>query len=75
VTGFVPGAILRLVEPVDDLEDGYWMFVGEKKAMMMLSKAGEDEVGVIVGSGGEIREVHVDFASSFTDTGINAGLA
>ena len=41
---------------------------------MRVARAGEDEDGLIV-AGGDVREVHVDFAAVFRDTGINAVIA
>jgi hypothetical protein len=49
------------------------LFVDEVQAVMRLARAGEDEDGVIV-AGGDLREVHVDFAGTFRDTGINAAM-
>ena len=44
----MPGAVVRMKEGPDDIEPGYFVFSGEEKNEMVLSRAGEDEEGHII---------------------------
>ena len=53
------GLVVRMREGPDDIEPGYFVFLGEKKSEMVLSRAGEDEDGDIVVTN-EVYRVSVD---------------
>jgi len=44
----LPGIVVRLKDCVGDIEPGWFVFLGEEKSDMILSRAGEDEDGDVV---------------------------
>ena len=44
----MPGAVVRMKEGPEDIEPGYFVFSGEEKSEMVLSRAGEDKEDEIV---------------------------
>jgi hypothetical protein len=65
----VPGTVVRLKDYIVDIEPGWFVFLGEEKSEMILSRAGEDEDGDIVVTE-EVHRVYVDFWEQFETTGI-----
>jgi len=65
----LPGIVVRLKDCVGDIEPGWFVFLGEEKSEMILSRAGEDEDGDVVATE-EVHRVHVDFGEHFEATGI-----
>ena len=65
----LPGIVVRLKDCVGDIEPGWFVFLGEEKSDMILSRAGEDEDGDVVATK-EVHRVHVDFWEQFQATGI-----
>ena len=65
----LPGTVLRLKDCVGDIEPGWFVFLGEEKSDMILSRAGEDEDGDMVATE-EVHRVHVDFWEQFEATRI-----
>ena len=47
-------------EGPEDIEPGYFVFLGEQKSEMVLSRAGEDEDGQIIVTD-EVHRVSVDY--------------
>jgi len=68
---FQPGSLLKLNAPIDGIEPGYFVFIGESGNEFVIARAGEDEDGDIVASD-EQHTVHVDYAEEFEATEINA---
>ena len=48
---FVPGAVLKLKEPAAGMEPGYYVFIEDRKAEMVLAAVREDEDGNLVATG------------------------
>ena len=69
----LPGIVVRLKDCVGDIEPGWFVFLGEEKSDMILSRAGEDEDGDVVATK-EVHRVHVDFWEQFEATRISIGL-
>ena len=65
----VPGTLIRLKEPVHDIDPGWFVFLGEEKSDMILSRAAEDEDGDILPTD-EIHRVHVDYRDAVEVTEI-----
>jgi hypothetical protein len=59
----VPGTVVGLLHSIGNIEPGYFVFLGEEKSEMLLSRAGEDEDGDIVVTD-EVHRVHVDFRNA-----------
>lgn len=64
------GTVVRLMEPIDDIPTGYFVFMGEDKAMMQLARAGMEEDEDMVASD-ELHNVHIDYRDLFEVTNIN----
>ena len=65
----LPGIVVRLKDYAGDIEPGWFVFLGEEKSDMILSRAGEDEDGDVVATK-EVHRVHVDFWEQFEATRI-----
>jgi hypothetical protein len=69
----LPGIVVRLKDCVGDIEPGWFVFLGEEKSDMILSRAGEDEDGDVVATE-EVHRVHVDFRDALEVTVISISL-
>lgn len=56
----VPGAVVRLREGPDAIEPGYFVFLGDEKSEMVLSRAGEDEDGELTVTD-QVHWISVDY--------------
>jgi len=65
----LPGVVVLLKNHIGDIEPGYFVFLGEEKSDMILSRAGEDEDGDVVATK-EVHWVHVDFWEQLETTRI-----
>ena len=64
------GTVLRLMEPIDDIPTGYFVFMGEEKALMKLVVLGMEDDDDMVASN-ELYDVHIDYRDLFEITKIN----
>ena len=65
----VPGTVVKLCNGPDDIEPGFFVFLGEQKSEMVISRAGEDEDGDIVPTD-DIHRIHVDYRDAVEATEI-----
>jgi hypothetical protein len=66
---FVAGSVLMLRDSACGLAPGYYVFIEERKAHMVLRRVEEDAEGELVG-GNVTHRVHVDFRDAFKGTGV-----
>ena len=69
-TPFVPGSLLRLTNPIGEIQPGWFVYMGESGNLMALARAGEDEDGDMVPTE-ETHLIHVEFFDWFRDEQIN----
>jgi hypothetical protein len=61
---FVPGEVLFLRVPIDELQNGFYVFLGRVGAMMELCEAGiEDDEDIAITDA--THRIHLDFEESF----------
>jgi hypothetical protein len=68
---FVPRAVLQLRDSAAGLAPGYYVFIEERKAEMVLARVEEDEDGDLVATGVRHR-AHVNSKQAFAACGLTA---
>ena len=69
----MPGTVVRMHEGPDDVEPGFFVFLGEQKSEMILARAGENEDGDVVPTS-EVHRVSVDWREGVEGTGMRVPL-
>lgn len=68
---YPPGSVLRLKEPIGEVQRGYYVFMREDQALLKLKRAGMDEdEGRMVALEDRI-DIHIDYRDFFEPTGVN----
>ena len=70
----MPGTVVRMKEGPDDIEPGYFVFLGEEKSEMVLSRAGENDDGQIIVTD-EVYRVSVDYRDGLRVTEMRVELS
>ena len=61
------GLVLRLLEPIDSVREGWFVFLRRSSSTFTVCRLGEDDYGQICETD-ELDDVHIDFADSFRPT-------